>query len=258
MDTNTWIKNKSGTWSYVDGTGAAVTGWHKLDWQGKQDWYNFDDEGNMLENQWIDDYFVGKDGKMKTNTWIGHNGKYYWVGADGKWLDKTGWTMNTKPLDNLPLYEYAKGSKRIPEDQLAWTQEEGTEVIHRASDGALLTPLGQDDMVFTNEASRKLWEFSQDPEGYMAKLGLSGLKPVEFAMPSISSMTKMPEIQRVAPNQNVNIQLGDIQMYGVNDPQEFAKQLKSTINNNSSVRKQLKDVAFGDMSSGNSFIRYAR
>lgn len=241
MSTSKWIKNDSGTWSYVNDLGQALTGWHKLDWQGSMDWYNFDDDGNMLENQWIDNYFVGKDGKMKTNTWIGHNGKYYWVGSDGKWLDKAGWTMDTKPLDGLPLYEYAKGSKRIPKDQLAWTQEEGTEIIHRASDGALLTPLGQDDMVFTNEASRKLWEFSQDPEGYMAKLGLSGLKPVEFAIPNISSMTKMPEIQRVAPNQNVNIQLGDIQMYGVNNPQEFAKQLRSTLATDTKTQKLLTE-----------------
>lgn len=229
MNTNQWIKNKSGTWSYVDGTGAAVTGWHKLDWQGKQDWYNFDDEGNMLENQWIDDYFVAKSGKMLTNTWIGHNGKYYWVGADGKWLDKEGWSLDYKPNDGLPIYEYAKGSKRIPEDQLAWTQEEGTEIIRRASDGALLTPLGQDDMVFTNEASRKLWEFSQDPEGYMSKLGLPNLAS-NFSMniPSVSDI-KFPEIKRAAPNQNVSI--GDINLYGVNDPQEFAQQVKGIINN---------------------------
>ena len=241
MDTNTWIKNKSGTWSYVDGTGAAVTSWHKLDWQGKQDWYNFDDEGNMLENQWIDDYFVGKDGKMKTNTWIGHNGKYYWVGADGKWLDKPGWSLDYKPNDGLPLYEYAKGSKKIPEDQLAWTQEEGTEIIRRASDGALLTPLGQDDMVFTNEASRKLWEFSQDPEGYMAKLGLSGLKPVEFAMPSISSMMDIPNIDKVSMVQNVSFDFGDIQMYGVNNTEEFAKQLRNTITTDTKTQKLLTE-----------------
>lgn len=241
MNTNQWIKNKSGTWSYVDGTGAAVTGWHKLDWQGSKDWYSFDDEGNMHENQWIDDYFVGKDGKMKTNTWIGHNGKYYWVGADGKWLNKPGWSLDYKPNDGLPLYEYAKGSKRIPKDQLAWTQEEGTEIIRRASDGALLTPLGQDDMVFTNEASRKLWEFSQDPEGYMAKLGLSNLKPVEFAIPSISSMMDIPNIDKVSMVQNVSFDFGDIQMYGVNNTEEFAKQLRNTITTDTKTQKLLTE-----------------
>lgn len=242
MNTNQWIKNKSGTWSYVDGDGAAVTGWKQLpDSKGRVDWYSFDDQGNMHENKWIDDYFVGKDGRMKTNTWIGHNGKYYWVGADGKWLDKPGWSLDTKPKDGLPIYEYAKGSKRIPEDQLAWTQEKGTEVILRASDGALLTPLGQDDMVFTNEASRKLWEFSQDPEGYMAKFGLSGLKPVEFAMPSISSMMDIPNIDKVSMVQNVSFDFGDIQMYGVNNTEEFAKQLRNTITTDTKTQKLLTE-----------------
>ena len=241
MSTNTWIKNKSGTWSYVNDLGQALTGWHKLDWQGSKDWYSFDDEGNMLENQWIDDYFVAKSGKMLTNTWIGHNGKYYWVGEDGKWLDKEGWSLDYKPNDGLPIYEYAKGSKRIPEDQLAWTQEEGTEIIHRASDGALLTPLGQDDMVFTNEASRKLWEFSQDPEGYMSKLGISNLKPVEFAMPSISSMMDIPNIDKVSMVQNVSFDFGDIQMYGVNNTEEFAKQLRNTITTDTKTQKLLTE-----------------
>ena len=228
MDTNTWIKNKSGTWSYVDGTGAAVTGWHKLDWQGKQDWYNFDDEGNMLENQWIDDYFVAKSGKMLTNTWIGHNGKYYWVGEDGKWLDKEGWSLDYKPNDGLPIYEYAKGSKRIPEDQLALVGEKGQEIQLDSSEGVLKV-VGKGDMVFTNEASRKLWEFSQDPEGYMSKIGTPNLAS-NFSMniPSVSDI-KFPEIKRTAPNQNVSI--GDINLYGVNDPQEFAQQVKGIINN---------------------------
>lgn len=240
MDTNTWIKNKSGTWSYVDGTGAAVTGWHKLDWQGNQDWYNFDVEGNMHENQWIDDYFVAKSGKMLTNTWIGHNGKYYWVGADGKWLDKEGWSLDTKPLDGLPLYEYAKGSKRIPEDQLALVGEKGQEVQLDSSEGVLKV-VGKGDMVFTNEASRKLWEFSQDPEGYMAKLGISNLKPVEFAMPSISSMMDIPNIDKVSMVQNVSFDFGDIQMYGVNNTEEFAKQLRNTITTDTKTQKLLTE-----------------
>ncbi|MBQ4523301.1 MAG: hypothetical protein IJA10_10180 [Lachnospiraceae bacterium] len=258
MNTNQWIKNKSGTWSYVDGSGAAVTGWHKLGWtDGSNEWYNFDADGNMLENQWVDDYFVGKDGKMKTNTWIGHNGKYYWVGADGKWLDKEGWSLDYKPKDGLPIYEYAKGSKRIPEDQIALIGEMGSELYYDKSSG-LIGQVGKGDMVFTNEASQKLWEFSQDPEGFMAKIGMPNLMSnFSLNMPSLSEL-KVPDVKPVAQNQNVTIDLGGIQMYGVNDPQEFTKQLKSAINDNSSIRKQLKDVAFGDMRGGNSFARYTR
>ena len=56
---------------------------------------------------------------------------------------------------------YATGTRKVPHDQLAWTQEEGSEVIFRKSDGAMLTPLGQGDMVFTNEMSKTLWAIAK-------------------------------------------------------------------------------------------------
>ena len=55
---------------------------------------------------------------------------------------------------------YATGTKHISNNQLAWTQENGQEFIFRSSDGAMLTPLGQGDMVFTNEMSKRLWEIA--------------------------------------------------------------------------------------------------
>lgn len=161
MDTNSWIHNDSGSWSYVGDNGDALTGWQQLNWQGSNDWYNFDGEGTMKENQWIDDYFVGSNGKMQTSTWIGHNGMYYWVGSDGKWLNLPGWSLNYKPKDGLPIYEYAKGTRRTPNDQLAWLGEEGTELI-RTKDGALLQALPQGSTVFTNERTQRLWEMSDD------------------------------------------------------------------------------------------------
>ena len=109
MKANEWIHNASGTWSYVNGAGQAVTGWQVLDWQGKNDWYHFDEEGTMSVNKWIGDYFVGSGGQMLTNTWVGHNGMYYWVGSDGKWLDLPSWTSHGKPNDGYPIYEYNTG-----------------------------------------------------------------------------------------------------------------------------------------------------
>ena len=58
------------------------------------------------------------------------------------------------------LKGYAKGSRRIYQNQLAWTQENGNEMLYRSKDGALLTPLGNGDMVFTNEMTQKLWELA--------------------------------------------------------------------------------------------------
>ena len=58
------------------------------------------------------------------------------------------------------LKGYAKGSRRINQNQLAWTQENGNEMLYRSKDGALLTPLSNGDMVFTNEMTQKLWEMA--------------------------------------------------------------------------------------------------
>ena len=45
-------------------------------------WYYFDNKGHMLLNQWVVDYYVGKDGDMLKNTVTPDN---YVVGSDGKW-----------------------------------------------------------------------------------------------------------------------------------------------------------------------------
>ena len=45
-------------------------------------WYYFDNKGHMLSNQWVGDYYVGRDGYMLKNTITPDN---YVVGSDGKW-----------------------------------------------------------------------------------------------------------------------------------------------------------------------------
>lgn len=60
-------------------------------------------------------------------------------------------------LEQLKGYQY--GARRIHGNQWAWTQEDGRELI-RTSSGAILTPLGNGDTVFTNEMTQRLWELS--------------------------------------------------------------------------------------------------
>ena len=58
---------------------------------------------------------------------------------------------------------YATGSSGISHNQVAWTQENGSELIFRKSDGAMLTPLSRGDMVFTNDMSKTLWDIAKNP-----------------------------------------------------------------------------------------------
>lgn len=57
---------------------------------------------------------------------------------------------------------------------------------------------------------------------------------------------------------NVSIDIGDIQMYGVNDPEAFAQQLKQAMLNNNSIRNIIKDTTIGEAIGRNSMIRYTR
>lgn len=69
----------------------------------------------------------------------------------------------------------AKGKRLIDEDQLAWTQENGAEMIVRPSDGAILTPLAKNDSVLNAAATQNIWDMANDPSAFVRdNLGLGG------------------------------------------------------------------------------------
>lgn len=62
---------------------------------------------------------------------------------------------------------FASGTKRVSTNQLAWTQEKGTEYIIRPSDGAILTPLKTGDSVLSQRATANLFNFANDPTQFI-------------------------------------------------------------------------------------------
>ena len=90
---------------------------------------------------------------------------------------------------------YARGTKRSGKEW-AWTQEKGVELI-RTKDGALLTPL-DNSMVFNNESSKRLWEFSQNPSAFLEKMGMNNIIQPIFNVP------KLPNIERVSNQTPIN------------------------------------------------------
>ena len=80
-------------------------------------------------------------------------------------------------LQKLPTYY--TGSPYISKDQLAWTQENGQEVIYRKADGAMLTPLKAGDKVFTAAMTDNLWKIAQ--------MNISDMISSAFAQPVIAS-----------------------------------------------------------------------
>ena len=69
----------------------------------------------------------------------------------------------------------ARGKRLIDEDQLAWTQENGAEMIVRPSDGAILTPLAKNDSVLNAAATQNIWDMANNPSAFVRdNLGIGG------------------------------------------------------------------------------------
>lgn len=64
------------------------------------------------------------------------------------------------------LKGYASGIMRVPNDQLAWTQEQGEEAIVR-NDGSILTPLSKDVSVLNADMTKNLWDFMSNPGSFL-------------------------------------------------------------------------------------------
>ena len=65
---------------YFDSNGYVVTGWQVIN----GNWYYFNGSGAMLKNQWVGNYYVGKDGIMATSSWVDNN--QYYVNENGVYV----------------------------------------------------------------------------------------------------------------------------------------------------------------------------
>ena len=252
MDKDTWIHNDSGTWSYIDSKGKAIdTGWSQIngkwynfnengtmrsmDWIHNNDdtwsyvgaegdaqvgwsqiagkWYYFDENGVMASNKWIGDYFFKSNGEMASNTWSGHNGKYYWVDSNGQWKDITGWTLNNKPDDGLPLYQYKNGTK-YAHGGISLTDEDGLGSEAIVTKYGVLRQLDSGDTVFNKEQVQQLWNMSK---GITPNMGLSNI---------ISKLPDIPVNSKSMSNK-MDVQFGDVTLSlpNVQNYEDFMKQM---------------------------------
>ena len=101
--------------------------------------------------------YLGKKVKI---TRINKGSKYPYAidAADGTQL---GWVKLNQ------LKGYASGIMRVPNDQLAWTQEQGEEAIVR-NDGSILTPLSRDVSVLNADMTKNLWDFMGNPGSFLS------------------------------------------------------------------------------------------
>ena len=116
-----------------------------------------------------------------------------WYGYDKSHVEKNG--------DMWQVWGYAKGSKKITKDQLAWTQEQGPEMIISPTSGAILTPLKSGDAVIPAEMTSNLWEWGRfNPEEFAGKL----LKNADIPNTGNVTTNTMQVGSLVTVNGNVN------------------------------------------------------
>lgn len=129
---------------------------------------------------------------------------------------------------------YATGSEHIDKDELAWTQENGGEIIYRKKDGAVLTPLNTGDKVFTNEMSQRLWELaSTTPQSLINN----------NTVPAVSNLSTT-----VNQNNSINITLPNVTNY---------EQFKSALQKDSKFEGFIKEITFGQALGYNSLKKYS-
>ena len=135
-----------------------------------------------------------------------------------------------KYIKSLKLPKYATGTKKVRKDHLGITQDDGSELLFRTDSGALLTPLGQGDMVFTNEMSQRLWEIAK-----------TGVVPtvIETSKPNVGSYVG----NTVTANNQIELVLPNVQDY-----QSFKRELQ----NDNNFEKFIQEVTIGKVSGNNS------
>ena len=135
------------------GDTATLSGWYYYDSYGKSPAGNR--YSGVKNGVVIDAYSASKYGGKGKNV-----GGYdvHIKSKDGKYGD-LGWVKLSQ------LSGYATGLKKAAEEELAWTQEDGPEVIISPSTGAVLTKINPGDSIIPNDLSENLFKWGAlDPE----------------------------------------------------------------------------------------------
>lgn len=136
---------------------------------------------------------------------------------------------------------FRRGSEGIPYDMIANLGEDGTELQYDVSRGVLKS-VGQNDMIFTAEQAKTLMDFAKNPMMFSNMYTGNA-----FRMPN------MPVTNRT--DNDINITIGDVNLEGVQNPQQFASSMKDVIKNNTGgVRNMLKDTTVGSLSSNHNSL----
>ena len=176
-------------------------------------------------------YYLGKKVKI---TRINKGSKYpYAIDAtDGTEL---GWVKLNQ------LKGYASGIMRVPNDQLAWTQEQGEEAIVR-NDGSILTPLSRDVSVLNADMTKNLWDFMGNPGSFLSDYSDGFVNSEKYSTKNEESNVNIASVF-----DNVTFNLPN-----VIDSKAFVRELV----NNKDAERAIKAMTIDRIRGGSSLAKY--
>ena len=149
-------------------------------------------------------YYEASDGTGASgNMYLGKKVKITRINKGSKYpyaIDATdGTELGWVKLNQLK--GYASGIMRVPNDQLAWTQEQGEEAIVR-NDGSILTPLSRDVSVLNADMTKNLWDFMGNPGSFLSdysdgeKFGVKNIDNSSSVVNQFDNLTfNLPNVQ---------------------------------------------------------------
>lgn len=149
-------------------------------------------------------YYEASDGTGASgNMYLGKKVKITRINKGSKYpyaIDATdGTELGWVKLNQLK--GYASGIMRVPNDQLAWTQEQGEEAIVR-NDGSILTPLTRDVSVLNADMTKNLWDFMGNPGSFLSdysdgeKFGVKNVDNSSSVVNQFDNLTfNLPNVQ---------------------------------------------------------------
>lgn len=164
--------------------------------------------GNV--NHFAPDYFIVD--RVKPDSLYPYHIQAY---INGKPAGGSGWVKASQ-------IGYKDGLKNAADSHLAWTQEDGGELIYRKSDHALFTPIGAGDAVFTRQMSDNLWNIAKGT----------------YSVPE-------PNAHSLSARQSgdVIISIDKMNLPDVTNPQQFASRFVDTLKNDSKVQSAIRSVS---------------
>lgn len=143
---------------------------------------------------------------------------------------------------------YATGTDWVDEDEWAWTQEDGREIVVRP-DGSILTPLQKGSSVINNPTTEKLFALANNADAIQDMVNISGSLMKSQQAAAASATEKQIMQQNVSYNnqnmpQNVSFEC-NFNLPNVYEPKDFMNWLMDSKTAQRKMQEYILGEAFG-------------